>query len=93
MFGRQAKFCQDLSQAFQENGLLFVYGDNSVQAAAIPTKGFDDGEVFELFDDPPGGQLQSSLTNLTFQQAVGEQGQHVEKQHSLDTLVFVKVNR
>ncbi len=90
---RESEFRQDVSQDFQESGLFFVHRDNPVQATPVPAKGFDDVQAFEFFDDASGRHLQPALANLTLQQAVDEQGQHVDEQHSFDAFVFVQIDR
>lgn len=39
---RELEFRQDMSQNLQESGLFFVHRDDPAQAAAAPTKGFND---------------------------------------------------
>ena len=88
----EAEFRQDVSQGLQEQGLLLIHRDNAVQATAIPTQGFNDVQAFEFLDDAPGRHLHPTLASLTLQQAVDEQGQHVDEQHRFDALIFVQVD-
>jgi hypothetical protein len=54
--------------------------------------GFNEGEVLEAFEQLPGGELQSLLTQLPFQKAVGQQSQHIEQKHSGNASVLMKVD-
>jgi hypothetical protein len=89
---RKPEFGQDVSQDLQENGLFFVHRDNAMQATSVPAKGFNDVQAFEFLDNAPGRHLQPALANLTLQQAVDEQGQHVDEQHGFDAFVFVQID-
>jgi len=91
---RESELCQHVGQDVQQGGLLLIHRDNAVQAAAVPTQGLNDVQAFELGDDAPGGHCPKGfiLAHLTLQQAVDEQGQHVDEQHSLNALVLVQID-
>ena len=65
---------QDVSQAMQQGGLFIVDRDQTVQAAAVPTRGLDDVQALQFVDDATRGHLQATLADLTLEQAVGQQG-------------------
>jgi hypothetical protein len=68
-----------VSQDVQKSVLFLVHRSEPEQAAAIPTKGFNDIQAFEFFDDTPRGHVQAALANLVFKQAVSQQSQHVDE--------------
>ena len=89
---RKTEFGQHLSQDLQNGGLFFVYGGKPDDATAVPTDGFHSIEALEFGDDASRGQLEAILAGLTFQQAVSQQGKHVDEEHGLDTLVLVQTD-
>jgi len=89
---RESEFRQDVSQDLQESSLFLVHRDKPVQATSVPAEGFNDIQAFEFLDDAPGRHLQPALANLTLQQAVDKQGQHVDEQHGFDAFVFVQID-
>jgi len=68
----ESEFGQDVSQDPQESSLFFIHRGKPVQTTSVPTKGFNDVQALEFFDDAPGRHLQPALANLTLQQAIGE---------------------
>jgi hypothetical protein len=54
--------------------------------------GFNQAQVLETFDELAGGELETLLAELAFQEGVSQQGQHVEHQHGSDALVLMEVN-
>ena len=83
---------QHLNQDLQDSGLFFVYRDKSDEVTAIPAEGLHDIQALEFGDDAPRGHLQAILTSLTFQQAVSQQGKHVDEQHGFNPLVLVEID-
>jgi len=88
----ESEFGQGVSQDLQESSLFLVHRDKAVQATSIPTQRLNHFQAFELLDDAPGSHLHPTLADLTFQQAVDEQGQHIDEQHGLDAFVFVQID-
>lgn len=84
---------QHLRQNLQQTGLFLVHRRGPIQAAPIPAHGDDDLQALEFLDQPPRSHLQPVLPHLPLQQAVGQQGQHVDEQHPCDALVLVQVDR
>ena len=54
--------------------------------------GFNQGQVIKAFDELAGGQLETLLSELAFQQGVSQQGLHIEHQHRSDALVLMEVD-
>ncbi len=76
-----------------EDMLAFKGERGEAQEAAVMAAGFDQGEVFEVMDELAGRELQTLLTQLAFEQAVSQEGQHVEEEHAGDALILVQVDR
>jgi hypothetical protein len=50
----------------------------AAHAAAVNEAGFDEGQVLQSSDELAGGKLQPLLAQLAFEQAVSQQGDHME---------------
>ena len=64
----------------------------AAHAAAIDEAGFDEGQVLQSSDELAGGELQALLAHLAFEEAVSQQGDHIEQQHGSNAFILVQEN-
>ena len=78
---------RDKSQKGQDVGIDI---DEAAQEGAIDTGGFNEDKGLKLLEDVSGGHLKALLLDLTLEQIVNKQGEHVDENHGSDALVLVQ---
>lgn len=69
------------------------FGINIDQAAggrAINAGGVNEDQRFKLGNDMPGGGLEPQLADLTLEQIVDKEGEHIDENHGSNARVFVQ---
>ena len=87
------KFVEGDSDKFKQMLTLGRDGGETIKPTAVEKVSFNQGELVQFMDELSGGERESLLTHLAFQQAVDEQGQHVEQEHRSNAWVFVQIDR